>query len=139
MPVLFSPPSHPHLEPGDQTMHSAKTPESRAAARPTVWIVAPSPPPYGGMSIQAKKLCQRLASKGLRVEFITTNPAIPGMVKFSGRVPALRTFVREFQYLASLTRILRNPGVIHHFSASYLFFFFHSAPLFLLSKFSPSS
>jgi glycosyltransferase involved in cell wall biosynthesis len=33
--------------------------------------------------------------------------------------------------------VLHNPGVVHHFSASYLFFFLHSVPLLLLGKRSP--
>ncbi len=114
--------------------------KSRASNPPQVWIVAPSPPPYGGMSVQAEKLTRKLASQGIAAELIPTNPALPGPLKALERIPIIRTILREIQYLISLARIIRDPGlgdpgVVHHFSASYLFFFLHSAPLLLLGRF----
>src|SRR5271165_4883438 len=106
-------------------------PPSRTSTPTRVWIVAPTPPPYGGMSVQAEKLQERLVSEGFAAELITTNPSPPW--QFLAHIPAIRTIVREMQYLTSLVRIIRDPGVVHHFSASYLFFFLHSAPLLLLS------
>jgi glycosyltransferase involved in cell wall biosynthesis len=104
---------------------------------PKVWIVAPSAPPYGGMSVQAEKLYTKLAGEGIRVEFIATNPPAPHALNILGRVPGVRTALREIQYLFSLRRLLREPGVIHHFSASYLYFFLHSSPLLLLGQLLP--
>jgi glycosyltransferase involved in cell wall biosynthesis len=109
-------------------------PQSRASTGPKVWIVAPSPPPYGGMSVQAEMLERRLVGEGIAAEVIATNPALPRPLKTLERIPVLRTMLREAQYLGSLVRILRYPGVVHHFSASYLFFFLHSAPLLLLGR-----
>jgi glycosyltransferase involved in cell wall biosynthesis len=86
------------------------------------------------MSVQAKKLVARLSSEEITVELIPTNPAPPGALNFLNRIPVLRTVFRELQFLMSLTRIMRNPGVVHHFSASYLFFFLHSAPVLLLGQ-----
>lgn len=108
----------------------------RAFSPPQVWIVAPSPPPYGGMSVQAEKLSARLRSEGVHAELIPTNPSFPWPLRWVERLPGLRTIVREVLYLLSLVRIIRNPGVVHHFSASYLYFFLHSAPLLFLGKFS---
>jgi len=109
-------------------------PQSRVSIAPKVWIVAPTPPPYGGMSVQAGKLQQKLASEGIDAGVISTNPDLPVALRILGRIPVLRTILRETQYLISLGPLVRNPGVIHHFSASYLFFFLHSAPLLLLGK-----
>jgi glycosyltransferase involved in cell wall biosynthesis len=105
-----------------------------ASAHPKVWIVAPSPPPYGGMSVQAKKLWKKLASEGFEAALISTNPTLPRPLRILGRIPVARTILREAQYLMSLARVARQPGVIHHLAASYLFFFLHSAPLLLLAK-----
>lgn len=88
--------------------------------------------------MQAEKLQKKLASEGVAAEMISTNPAPPPALRFLQRVPVIRTILREIQYLASLSRIIRHPGVVHHFSASYLYFFMHSAPLLLLGKWTPS-
>ncbi len=106
--------------------------EPHGSAIPKVWIVAPTAPPYGGMSVQAERLRKKLVSEGIAAELISTNPAPPSRLKVLARIPAVRTILRETQYLISLGRIVRSPGVVHHFSASYLFFFLHSAPLLLL-------
>jgi glycosyltransferase involved in cell wall biosynthesis len=97
-----------------------------------IWIVAPTPPPYGGMSVQATMQATRLAGEGIDVEVISTNPRLRLLPQLLVRLPVVRTILREVQYLSSLTRIIRNPGVVHHFSASYLYFFLHSVPLVLL-------
>jgi glycosyltransferase involved in cell wall biosynthesis len=88
------------------------------------------------MSVQAQMLRQKLQSEGIAVELISTNPPFPLPLKAFEHVPVIRTIVREAQYLVSLLRVIRYPGVVHHFSASYLFFFLHSAPLLLLGRFS---
>jgi len=106
----------------------------RASSHARVWIVAPSPPPYGGMSVQAAKLHSNLLSEGIAAELISTNPSPPRLLHTLAQIPVLRTILREMQYLISLRRIIRNPGIVHHFSASYLFFFLHSAPLLLLCR-----
>lgn len=109
-------------------------PPSRASAAPKVWIVAPSAPPFGGMSVQAEKLMTRLVSEGIAAEVIPTNPIFPRPLRLLERIPVIRTILREMMYLISLLRIVRHPGVVHHFSASYLFFFLHSGPLLLLGR-----
>jgi glycosyltransferase involved in cell wall biosynthesis len=109
---------------------------SNALNRPDtkVWIVAPLSPPYGGMSLQAEKLAQKLAGEGFAVEVLPTNPLPPVGLKFLARIPAVRTVVRELQYLGSLNAIRRSRGVVHHLSASDLFFFLHSVPLLLFAR-----
>src|SRR5579884_2729141 len=99
-----------------------------------VAVVAPFPPPAGGMSLQAQKLCARLAGEGIAVERVPTNPTLPRALRFSGRIPAVRTAVRAVQYFASLLRSFRKCSVIHHFSASGLYFFVHSVPALVLGR-----
>lgn len=90
------------------------------------------------MSVQAEKLKKRLVDEGFAAEVVSTNPALPRPLRNLEQIPAVRTVLREAQYLISLLRIVRSPGVVHHFSASYLFFFLHSAPLLLLGRWTPS-
>jgi glycosyltransferase involved in cell wall biosynthesis len=90
------------------------------------------------MSVQAEKLRERLVREEFDAEILPTNPFLPKMLHAFERVPGIRTILREVQYLISLLRVIRNPGVIHHFSASYLYFFLHSVPLLLLSRRSRS-
>ena len=108
-----------------------RNPQSRAFKEPKVWIVAPTSPPYGGMSVQAERLKSRLVGEGIDAQIIPTNPPPPWRLKVLEQVPVLRTILREIQYLLSLARIFRTPGVVHHLSASHLYFFLHSAPLLL--------
>jgi glycosyltransferase involved in cell wall biosynthesis len=92
------------------------------------------PPPYGGMSLQADRLVSRLREEGISVDVISTNLTPPGLLRWVEPVPGLRTLVREVQYLSLLMRKLATCDVVHHFSASGLYFFAHSAPLLVLGK-----
>src|SRR5216683_4256014 len=85
---------------------------------PRIGIVAPFPPPNGGMSLQAEKLWEGLAAEGIAVELIATNPSPPEPLWFVRSVPGLRTMVRETQYLWTLLRKRRTLGIIHHLAAS---------------------
>lgn len=88
--------------------------------------------------MQGEKLRGRLASEALDAAILPTNPALPKPFRVLGQVPLLRTILREAQYLISLLQVIRSPGVVHHFCASYLYFFLHSAPLLLLGPWSRS-
>lgn len=105
-----------------------------AAASARVFIVAPVAPPYGGMSLQAEKLAWLLSGEGVQVTVVPTNPSPPRGLGFTRNLPGVRTFIRELQYLAALRRISRQDGVIHHLSASGLYFFLHSVPLILMAR-----
>lgn len=105
--------------------------------QPSVCIVAPLPPPYGGMSLQAEKLASRLSKDGIRVRAINTNPPPPASLSWLKRVPGVRTVLRELQYLIFLAHDL-DADIVHHFAASGVYFFLQSAPVVLLSKFKGS-
>jgi glycosyltransferase involved in cell wall biosynthesis len=97
-----------------------------------VCVVAPTPPPYGGMSLQAETLVSRLREEGISVRVIPINPQLPEILAWARRVPGLRTMIRELQYITLIIRMLPGCGVVHHFSASGLYFFAYSAPLLLI-------
>lgn len=98
----------------------------------SVCIVAPIPPPHGGMSVQAERLIAHLVREGIRVEVVATNPPLPGLLSWLRRVPGLRTLVRELHYTTRLARKIPACEVVHHLSASEFYFFMHSVPVLLL-------
>jgi len=97
-----------------------------------VCVVAPIPPPYGGMSLQAQTLIAGLKEEGIPVRVIPTNPAPPEILSWTRHIPVVRTVIRELQYLSIIIRIVPDCEIIHHFSASGLYFFAYSAPLQLI-------
>jgi glycosyltransferase involved in cell wall biosynthesis len=101
-----------------------------------VCVVAPAPPPYGGMSLQAEKIVQRLRGEGVVVDLLSTNPAPPRALAWVKSVPGLRTLVREVQYLSASIMRMADCEICHHFSASGLYFFAHSMPVLLLGRLS---
>jgi len=105
---------------------------ARRAVR--VCIVAPVPPPYGGMSIQAQKLATRLSSEGFEVTVLSTNPVFPRRLRFSERVPGLRTVVRTSLYLRSLPGEMARSDVVHHMTVCGTYFFALTVPLIFWGK-----
>jgi L-malate glycosyltransferase len=101
-----------------------------------VCVIAPASPPYGGMSLQAERLVSGLREEGILVDLLSTNPAPPRALAWVSGVPVVRTLVREVQYLTSFIRKMPGLEVIHHFSASGLYFFAHSIPALILGGLS---
>lgn len=99
----------------------------------SVAIVAPLPPPYGGMAVQAQKLRDRLEREGVKVILLASNPSFPGIVRWCERVPGLRTLVRLALFLRSLS-IIREADVVHLFAASHLYFFLVVAPTVYVAR-----
>jgi glycosyltransferase involved in cell wall biosynthesis len=99
-----------------------------------VCVVAPAPPPYGGMSLQAETMVQRLRDEGVTADLLSTNPAPPRALETIQRVPGLRTLLREVQYLDSLIKKMRECRILHHFAASGLYFFAHSIPVLAMGR-----
>lgn len=101
----------------------------------SVCLVAPFPPPYGGIRLQAQKLVAHLAEEGVPVYSIATNPPPPKMLVWARRIPGLRSLICELQYLTRLVRGIPPAGVVHHLAASGFNFFVRSAPLLVLGCF----
>jgi glycosyltransferase involved in cell wall biosynthesis len=99
----------------------------------TVAIVAPSPPPYGGMALQAEKLCNKLRSSGVDALFIQSNAEFPRFIKVLGGINGLRTVIRFIFFALSLLR-LRRAAVVHLFGASHEYFFFVVMPAILMAR-----
>lgn len=102
------------------------------ASRQRVLLVAPSPPPSGGMAIQAAQLEKLLKSDGTSIEFFPSNFAFPRPLHFLGRVPGLRTLSRFALIWILLWNRIRRTDVVHILAASWLYFFVVVYPAVIL-------
>ena len=100
-----------------------------------VAIVAASPRYVGGQSVQADLLLSSLRSDpAIEAHLIPIDPAFPRALNWVGRIPFLRTLVREPFYLWALWRDLKNADIAHIFSASYWSFLVAPAPALLIAR-----
>jgi phenylacetate-CoA ligase len=104
---------------------------SSMLAMPSVIIVGPTPPPYGGMALQAKALVARIRNDGVDVDFLATNPSLPA---FLARLKYIRTVVQSGVFACKLCRRLLRPRVVHVLGASHWYFVLRVFPAVLLSK-----
>jgi hypothetical protein len=96
-------------------------------------LVSPMPPPYGGMAIQAEKLCERFRACGLAVDLVPTNPLmVRGLLL--ARVPGIRTAVNLLMFLWSLHRALGQADAVYFLSGFRNFFFHVTLPGLLLIR-----
>ncbi|HKY07029.1 MAG TPA: glycosyltransferase, partial [Candidatus Binatia bacterium] len=96
-----------------------------------VAIIAPFPPPYGGMALQARSLADRLSAEGISVVVIPTNPKLPRLL---GRIKGIRTLAQTAVYFVRLVHALSQVTVVHILAASYLYFFVRVVPALLLGR-----
>lgn len=98
-----------------------------------VAIVAPSLRHIGGQSVQADLLlnCWN-GDPEVEAFFIPVDPGLGRYLELALEVPFLRTVLREFPYLMSLRRELKNADIVHAFSASYTSFLLAPAPALLI-------
>jgi glycosyltransferase involved in cell wall biosynthesis len=97
----------------------------------TVAIVAPLPPPIGGMSLQGQALRENLQREQIDVVVIATNPPLPPSL---ARLRGVRTLLQTLLYLSSLARNLPGVGVVHILAASYFFFFARVLPAVVIGR-----
>jgi L-malate glycosyltransferase len=109
-------------------MSSDKNPAS------DVLIVAPAPPPYGGMAIQAKLLEKLLIDDGLAVAFFPTNLRFPRPLQIVSRIMFARTLLRTILIWIRLWKYVKNSSVVHVFAASRVYFFAIVAPAVLYAR-----
>lgn len=97
-------------------------------------LLAPVPPPYGGMALQAKQLAEQLRADGAIVELLPSNPQLPRGLLVVERTPALRTVLRSLVLWARLWLALGRADVLHIFAASWLYFFLVVYPAVVLAR-----
>ena len=98
---------------------------------PRVCVIAPYPPPYGGMGIQAEKLVAHLAAEGVSVGRYSTNSPVPS---FLAGVKGVRTVFRLVTFVSGLLAEVRRSDVLHILSAADLSFWCYAAPTLILGK-----
>ena len=94
-------------------------------------IVAPIPPPYGGMTIQGQALRDNLAAEGLAVLMVPTNPHLPFRLLHA---PGIRTILQSLLFLWHLCIAVPRASVVHVFAASYFYFFARVAPAVFVAR-----
>jgi len=97
-----------------------------------VLVVAPSPPPMGGMAIQAQNLVRLLQQDGIEAELFASNFALPALLRVLERVPVVRTAARIALIGFFLAPKIRRADVVHVLAASWLYFFAVVYPAVLL-------
>lgn len=95
-------------------------------------IVSPFPPPYGGISVQAEKLCHLLAESGFHVIEIRTNVQIPRYLTFVSRIKGVRTLLRSFFFINDLRKALHKVDTVYILTGFFNFFFWVTYPALLL-------
>jgi glycosyltransferase involved in cell wall biosynthesis len=99
-----------------------------------VLIVAPAPPPPGGMALQAKLLARLLREDGVSVSFLASNFDLPRMARVCRHVPGVRTFLRFLLIWSKVWQEISGVGVVHVFAASWLYFFAAVCPSILIGR-----
>ncbi len=74
-------------------------------------LVAPLPPPFGGMANQAQLLASRLEEEGIQVELIRTNT--PYFAPWVNRLKGIRAIFRLLPYLWTLWRRIGKVELVH--------------------------
>ena len=99
-----------------------------------VLLVAPVPPPYGGMALQARQLDQLLRHDGVDVDVLASNFSLPSSLKAVERVPGVRTWLRAVLIWFRLWPRIGRADVVHVMAASWLYFFVAVYPAVLLGR-----
>ena len=99
--------------------------------RGAVAIVAPVPPPAGGMALQGDILRQYLQFDGIEVIVIATNPELP---LFLRRIKGLRTLLQTCRFVFQLFRVVPKITVLHIMAASYFYFAARVVPAVLIGR-----
>jgi glycosyltransferase involved in cell wall biosynthesis len=103
-------------------------PEKDCTASRRVLLVAPSPPPYGGMAIQARLLEKFLKVDGHQVGIFATTTKCPSWLRLVERVPGLRTIIHTIFIYITLWNRVRWAEVVHVLAASWVYFFAAACP-----------
>ena len=108
---------------------------SLRAAKIRVAIVAASSRYVGGQSVQADLLLRHWESdRNVAADFIAIDPPFGPGLRWAERIPFLRTVLREPSYLWSLWRAMKEPDIVHIFSASYWAFLIATVPAWMIAR-----
>lgn len=99
-----------------------------------ILLIAPAPPPYGGMAIQAELLWRKLGEDGFPAEVLGYNHPLPRTLRIFEKIPAIRTLFRALRFCFQFWRRARKCDVVHVLAASWLYFFLIVSPAVLIGR-----
>ena len=108
--------------------------EMAGPARGRVLLIAPVPPPYGGMALQALLLQRMLREDGVSVDLLGHTQPFLRRLRFLERVPGLRTLIRAAVFYGRFWNRSRDIEVIHILAASWLNFLLVVCPAVVLGR-----
>ena len=97
-------------------------------------LIAPEPPPFGGMANQARLLADCLEREGIRVHFVPTNRAPDIISRTLWLLPVFRTGGKFLIYLVELMGFLKHCGTIHIMACSHVYFYLNVVPAVLIGR-----
>lgn len=97
-------------------------------------IIAPSPPPFGGMATQANLLSDKLKQQGIHVVKVSTNSMPKFFKRVFGDIAGVRTVIKTFYYFFTLIKSVYKSDVIHILACSHLYFFINVIPAIIIGK-----
>ncbi len=108
---------------------------NQAASTPGgVLLVAPTPPPYGGMALQAKLLAKLIEEDGIAVDLLGHTQPLPALLRFLDWAPALRTLLRAVVFYWRFWFKARHAEVVHILAASWLNFLLVVGPAVVMGR-----
>jgi glycosyltransferase involved in cell wall biosynthesis len=114
------------MKPSNQDM------TGRAPGR--VLLIAPVPPPYGGMALQAMLLQKMLREDGVSVDLLGHTQPFSPRLRFLERVPAVRTLLRAMAFYFRFWSRVRTVDVVHVLAASWLNFLLVVGPAVVMGR-----
>ena len=101
----------------------------------TIMIIAPEPPPFGGMANQAKLLTAYLQEERKQVVLIPTNK-VPKI--FSAKIwtlPILRTCGKFLIFIVGILKSVNRCSAMHILACSNVYFFVNVIPAVIIGRF----
>jgi glycosyltransferase involved in cell wall biosynthesis len=100
----------------------------------SVGLIAPLPPPFGGMAIQATKLAENLRMEGFNVIAIPTNMPLPKSLRILESLIFVRTISRSLFLLREVNRCCSSIDVFYFLTGFFDFFLWVTMPVLLLLR-----
>src|ERR1700678_2467001 len=101
---------------------SSSNQDVRSSSRGRVLLVAPVPPPYGGMALQALLLQRLLREDDVAADLLGHTQPFLRRLQFLERVPGLRTLIRAVVFYVRFWGRSRDVDVVHILAASWINF-----------------
>lgn len=99
-----------------------------------VLLVAPVPPPYGGMALQAALVAKKLSDDGTTAHVLGYNHPLPYGTRFFEGIPGVRTCIRTVRFCIQFWASMRSADVVHVLGASWLYFLLVVTPAILIAR-----